>query len=369
MEYKSRRKFVKNIVSTSAFLAVMNPLELLFSFKKSKVSSVSWNELTDWARWCPSVHNLQPHRLKIISDFEADLYYDPKRLLPVGDPNSVFATVAIGIFIEHLSIAAAHLGSEVVIDEIFDPISTKNTTVTKFARLKIIQKDRNEELSRELITIRRTSRGHYNGKPIKTETLEKIKKQSNQFDQDFFYSFDEKMIEEVIKMNQETLFEDLESQENRNELHNLFRYTKEDAETKKDGLWAKCMGFPGKLMRSVFVHHERWEKGVRRKMLAEYYENSFNGTSTICWISGAFENTTDWLNAGKMMARMWLLFTKEGAYIHPFGSLITNEKAYENINRLFAKSSSDKKLWLIFRAGYSKEPARSYRLSTKEIVI
>jgi hypothetical protein len=369
MEFKSRRKFVKNVVSTSAFFAIMNPLELLFSFKKEKVNSVSWNELIDWARWCPSIHNLQPHKIKVISEHEADLYYDPSRLLPVGDPNCVFATVAMGVFIEHLSIAAGHHGAEVIVDEVFDPISTKYTSLTKFARIKIVESNRKENLSRDLIKKRMTSRGHYNGKQISTEILEKIKNQSNEFDHEFFHTFDDKLIREVIKMNQETLFEDLESKENRNELHNLFRYTTEDAEIKKDGLWAKCMGFPGKLMKSVFVNHERWEKGVRRKLLSEYYENSFNGTSTICWIGGAFENTNDWLNSGKMLARIWLLFTQEGIYIHPFGSLITNKKAYATINKLFSQAGHDKKLWLIFRAGYSKEPARSYRLSTNEIII
>jgi hypothetical protein len=70
-----------------------------------------------------------------------------------------------------------------------------------------------------------------------------------------------------------------------------------------------------------------------------------------------------------MLARIWLLFTQEGIYIHPFGSLITNKKAYATINKLFSQAGHDKKLWLIFRAGYSKEPARSYRLSTNEIII
>ena len=36
------------------------------------------------------------------------LYYDPGRALPVGDPKGIFVTVALGVFIRHLSIAAAN---------------------------------------------------------------------------------------------------------------------------------------------------------------------------------------------------------------------------------------------------------------------
>jgi hypothetical protein len=50
------------------------------------------------------------HRLKIVSETEAILCYDPKFLLPVGDPKSDFATAVMGVFTESLSIAAAHYG-------------------------------------------------------------------------------------------------------------------------------------------------------------------------------------------------------------------------------------------------------------------
>ena len=65
----------------------------------------TWESLVDWARWAPSVHNLQPHRLKIVSETEAILCYDPKFLLPVGDPKSDFATAAMGIGIGLVSFA------------------------------------------------------------------------------------------------------------------------------------------------------------------------------------------------------------------------------------------------------------------------
>lgn len=297
------------------------------------------------------------------------MYYDPVRLLPVGDPDAIFVTIAMGIFIEHLSIAASPYNWIVEITEVIDLIKTSAKEYTLFAKLKLIPAPQKEELDRELIKKRRTSRLHYDGRQLQQDTKDKIKKQAVQFGHNFSSSSDKNVVDFIVELNQQTLFEDLQSKADRDELNSLFRYTKEEAETKKDGLWAKCMGFSGSLMKSVFVHHERWEKGLRKSLLKNYYKGSFKGTSTICWFSGNFNNTNDWLGAGRMLARNWLLLTKENAYIHPFGSLITNAGAYKLINEKFTKPKEGKKIWMIFRAGYSNEPTRSFRLNTSQLII
>lgn len=369
MNLSSRRTFLKKSIKATFFIVLLAPFRQLFASFKNENKLPTWTELVNYARWCPTVHNLQPHKIKIISETEAELYYDPTRLLPVGDPNSIFITIAMGIFIEHISIAAAPYGAMVEITEVFNPIKTSATKQTLFAKLKLAPIVNKEELDRELITKRRTSRLHYDGKPLKEDTIAKIKKQAEKFEHEFFSSTDKDLVDLVIELNQQTLFEDLKSKADRDELYKLFRYSKEEAQTQKDGLWAKCMCFSGSLMKSVFRHHERWEKGLRKNLLSSHYKSSFKGTATICWFGGQFNDTNDWLNAGKMLARNWLLFTKEGAYIHPFGSLITNVEAYKKINKKFTQPMEGKKIWMIFRAGYSNEPTKSYRLSTEEIII
>jgi hypothetical protein len=363
----SRRIFIKNTAKASLFSFFYWSFgELLASTNDQDLDH--WKELVEYARWCPTVHNLQPHKLKVISSTEAQLYYDPSRLLPVGDPDSVFATVALGIFIEHLSVAASFYGKRIEIKEVFKPVDIKTNDLTLFATLKLVGLPIKEDLSRDLILKRRTSRLHYDGNPLKQITLDKIKTEGKKYGHEFYTSSDKELIDLIIEINQETLFYDLNSKAEREELDRLFRYTKQQAETKRDGLWARCMGFPGRLVKSVFRHHQKWEKGMRKKMLASYYSSSFKGTSTICWITGAFDNTAHWLDAGRMLARMWLTFTAEGAYIHPLGSLITNVAAYKKINEKLETDGSEGKLWFLFRAGYSHEPARSYRLNTDEIL-
>ena len=366
----SRRIFIKKTALGLFSIALLNPFKQLWALTKNEPTiPPSWEKLIDIARWCPTVHNLQPHQVKIISETEADLLYDPNRLLPIGDPNSIFATVSMGIFVEHLSIASSSFGFKVHITKIYDPITIKSKEPTLFAKLKISPNYEKETLDIKLIEKRRTSRTAYNGKALEQNTVEILKAQAKKFNQEFFHSSDQKFIDFIVELNQETLFEDLESKPNREELDKLFRYSKKDAEMKKDGLWAKCMGFSGILLKSVFHHHERWTKGVLKKMLNKRYKSSFDGTCSICWIGGKFENTEDWLESGKYFARNWLLLTKENAYLQPTGSLITNIRAYNKMKTILTPPKNGKVIWMAYRAGYSKTPTRSHRLGTNEILI
>lgn len=369
MTSHSRRELLKNTIIAALSVTVFNPVRKIFASFQNEIKTPSWIELVEYARWCPSIHNLQPHKIKIISETEAELYYDPARLLPVGDPNAIFVTVAMGIFLEHLSIAAAKYKRKVEITEVVAPIHTGVSEPRLFAKLKLVFAVEKEALDRELMLKRRTSRLHYNGVPLQQETLNKLKKEAEKFEHDFFFSSEQDLVNYVIKLNQETLFEDLGSKADREELDHLFRYTEKEAKEHKDGLWAKCMGFPGFLLKAVFEHSERWRKGLRKEFLLKHYKAAFKGTATVCWLGGRFDNTNDWLHAGRMFARSWLLITEENAYIHPFGSLVTNTGAYEKINIKFTHPTDGKKIWMIFRAGYSKEPVRSFRLSTEEILI
>ena len=366
----SRRIFIKRTFLGASFIVLSNPFKQLWALTKNTPSiPPSWKELVEIARWCPTVHNLQPHQVKIISETEAELFYNPERLLPVEDPDSIFTTIAIGVFIENLSIAAAPFGYKVIIDHLYDSISIKSLKPTLFAKLKLVSNSEKEVLNEKLIVKRRTSRVHYDGKSLNENTIQRIKKESEKFGHDFFHSSEKDIVDFVITLNEETLFEDLGSKPTRDELDRLFRYNKKEAEFHKDGLWTKCMGFSGHLTRSIFKNHAKWTKGFYKKLLKKHYMSTFKGTNTICWFGGVFNQTDDWIQCGRMLARNWLIMTDENAYIQPFGSLITNKNAYSKIKAKLNQPDKPKKIWMIFRAGYSKTPTRSYRLSTNEILI
>ncbi len=61
--------------------------------------------------------------------------------------------------------------------------------------------------------------------------------------------------------------------------------------------------------------------------------------------------------------------TKHGVYLHPFGSIITNETAHQRLRQKFAVDEHENTLWLVMRLGYSELPPRSLRKDLEEIIL
>jgi nitroreductase len=67
-----------------------------------------WKTLLETAIHTPSPHNVQPWRLRIVSDESADLLIEKRRTLPKEDLTGSFIILTMGLFIEALTILAAN---------------------------------------------------------------------------------------------------------------------------------------------------------------------------------------------------------------------------------------------------------------------
>ncbi len=328
-----------------------------------------WRELINYARWSPSPHNVQPWKIKIISKTEADLYYDPSRLLPVEDYTGCFTILGFGIFIENLSIAASKLGLKV--NESYDNVKLdeKKSSLTFFAKLKIKSLTNKENLDRELILKRRTSRLPYNNKPIDPHILKELQKVAQQYGYHFDFSIDKQIVDWVLQLNCDTLFYDMTENNTREEVGSWIRYTKTEAFKKRDGLWTYCMNVPTLLMYLAFHMPWLFNLPILTPLLKRKYLETTNGTRTVAWLSGPFKNPADWIKAGHMMARLWLTMTNREIYLHPFGSIITNHKSHKRFVEKFKVDEVTNPIWLLVRLGQSDIPPRSVRLDVDEIVL
>jgi len=103
-----------------------------------------WEELAEYARWTPSPHTVQPWRLRVRSEAEADLFYVPERLLPAEDPLGRFLMVALPDgrardLIENLAVAARARGFDVE-PEYADlaALDSAASAPALFARLRLV---------------------------------------------------------------------------------------------------------------------------------------------------------------------------------------------------------------------------------------
>src|SRR5882724_11513744 len=66
-----------------------------------------WKTLLETAIHAPSPHNVQPWRVRIVSESRAELFIEKRRTLPKEDTTGSFIILSMGIFIEALTILAA----------------------------------------------------------------------------------------------------------------------------------------------------------------------------------------------------------------------------------------------------------------------
>ena len=103
-----------------------------------------WTDLLETAVHTPSPHNVQPWRIKILNETEADLFIDSARTLPKEDLTGSFIILTMGMFIEALRILAANKGFHLKYSNYHDPswyaseiLNTHGQVYLPFARLEL----------------------------------------------------------------------------------------------------------------------------------------------------------------------------------------------------------------------------------------
>jgi hypothetical protein len=328
-----------------------------------------WPGLIELARWAPSPHNIQPWRLRIRSDAEAELLYDPTRLLPDTDPTGRFSVVGLGIFLETLAIAARAQGMDVEADFATERLEPGSGPPRLWANLRLVPYTGEPDLDPRLILERRTSRLPYDGRPVPAGVLDELAAVAERFGYRMSTSSDRAFVDWVLGLNRDTLFEDLLEPTARRETGSWLRFSERAAAERRDGFSPSALGFPGPLLHAYFRLAPVFELPGLRHAIRGLYFRTMRGTSTIAWFSGPFEQHADWLAAGRMLARGWLVLTRHGVVLHPFGSIITNLRANAALQERIGSDEAGGLNWLIARLGYSAEPPRSHRLDARALVV
>src|SRR3954452_23214729 len=140
-----------------------------------------WKTLLETALYAPSPHNVQPWRLRIVSDGSADLLLEKQRTLPKEDPTGSFIILTMGLFIEALIILAANHSLKLSY-ELYAPLSEFTpehiaeaaVELLPFARLTLDPGEETREYDDSLFLIRRTSRTSYLSQPIPDQDVEAL---------------------------------------------------------------------------------------------------------------------------------------------------------------------------------------------------
>lgn len=332
-----------------------------------------WEDILKTAIHAPSPHNVQPWRIKIVSDTEAELYIDSTRTLPEEDVTGSFIILTMGLFIESLRICSWIHSLDIEYDLVHPPdqyadalLTSKKGSLIHFADLRIISgRSKNSIFDKSLFFKRRTSRLSLTDQTIPANTAIKLRDLAHEWNQKFQITTDNDQIERIMNWNTIALFEDMNSTGYHDEIVDWFRYSDKESEKKLDGLDARCMNTSPVNLWLLAKFPKILQIPILRQIMASIYRRQSGTIPTLGIFSGGFWKPKDAIDAGRFLIHFWLELAAMDIYIHPYGNLVTNSKAADKVQREFGISD----IWLIFKIGYSSEPPKSHRLPVKSILI
>ena len=177
-----------------------------------------WTELVEDARFAPSPHNTQPWRVRARSDHEAELEVPLERLLPVEDPEGRFLTAGVGIFLEALDVAAAARGLALRYEPLYPQLGAHAAEPSLAARMRLEPRGEEPAPAVELLHRRRTARGRYDGRPAPEAALAELAGIARAFGHEARFTSDPELVDWIVGLNADTLFEDLREDDRRAEI-------------------------------------------------------------------------------------------------------------------------------------------------------
>ena len=344
----------------------------------SSTAEGPWREIVERARGYPSPHNSQPIKTRITGPSTADIFYDLDLGLPAENYGIPFGHVCAGVFLESLTAVAGGLGygvSEQLVDDDLDFSSPDrlhrlgSVTLSPNAVGDTAADDAAAARARAFAE-RRTSRRPYDKRRVPDEVVDAVGEIARSQGQVFRVIRDPGAVKRIIRINQETLFDDLKNDAVHAEILHWLRFSRREAAARGDGLSAETMLMPGPLLRFAMTHRKMWEAPIVGGIIRRVYLNTMRGVTQLGWLEGSFRGPRDYLESGRTFMRIWLEFTVRGVYLHPFGTVITNPRSHAAfVKEAGITETSSSMAWMLFRFGYSKTPPAAHRRTAEEMIV
>jgi nitroreductase len=365
-----------------------------------------WKTLLETAIYTPSPHNVQPWRLRILSEESADLLIDRRRTLPKEDPTGNFIILTMGLFIEALRILAANRSLKLEYElysslSQFTPehIAKAAVDLLPYARLTLAPGEQTREIASDdghvsisemsvsslhhaqtesvtgepwnsqyddsLFLTRRTSRISFLPQPLPNDAIEALSNLAHAWGQTYKQVTEPETIEQILNFNIDALFEDLNTPAYHDEIVQWFRFTDRSARRTRDGLDYRCMNSSRiSFWLAARVPH-LLQLPVTRPLLKKIYRRQLGNVPSVGMLAGPFWEPDSAFDNGRFLMHFWLELARRDLYIHPYGNLVTNKAAAESCLQTVGLPQ----VWLIFRIGFSKAPPQSYRRSVEEVLV
>jgi hypothetical protein len=334
----------------------------------SNPNASSLDRLLRLANYYPSPHNGQPIRLREIGHNSLELLFETDRGLKAAPISHLFSFVTVGVFARHFELCAQALGHTAHVRlKLPEESQMGQPGLLHLGTIKIDYGTQDPDSSlKSLILKRQTSRKKYTAPLAGGESAGLVETAAS-------HKLKLRLIgpartKQVIWLNQRAVFDDMFDPAVRSELDHWLRYSKEEKQTKKDGLAYDCMELSGSMLKFAVKYYQVLHWPVIAQLLKQYYLRTMADSSSVGYLTGKFETPAHAAEIGRCIIELWFELTRAGAFLHPFGTIVSNARAHADFDTLAGIHDESRANYVvfIFRAGYSPKPVQSLRLPVKD---
>ena len=218
---------------------------------------------------------------------------------------------------------------------------------------------------------RRTSRRPYDRRLVDRAVLEEVAAIAGGMGQRFGCTDEQVLVDDLIRINQETLFDDLRDDAVHEEILTWIRTSKRQAAATRDGLSAETMLMPGPLLRTAMRHRWLWDLPVVGAAFRRVYlvDDARGPRAGLARPAPSRPRATTSRPAAASCAS-GSPSPATASHLHPFGTVITNPRSHAAfIERTGIDESGGRMAWMLFRFGTGKPPPRAWRRTLDAMLI
>jgi len=322
----------------------------------------------------PSAHNTQPWRIEVVSDSEAQVYFDPDRLLPVTDPTGRQVHISHGTLLEMTAIAATHLGYRAEVELLPQggmALAEYGTKPTAHVSLVADSQIDEDPLFSQLL-LRRSSRLSHTPQPITDDERVAITTAASRPGVAPGWIPAQRMAE-VIDLVVDGMGVEVRDHGTYEETNQWFRFSDAEIAAKGDGLNAHTTGMTGigLFALRMLTRPGNWHSWINRASYLSAFAKAARSTQALFTLVTPTNTMSDWIATGRSYMRAQLTAGGYNLRFHPVSQTL---QEFEHMDRLRERMEGlvnvrpPAKLQMLVRVGHTEPPALSPRRDLESIV-
>lgn len=274
-----------------------------------------FRELISAASMAPSSDNLQPWEFRKREN-SIEVFCVKNRLLAI-DVRDMFSWISIGAAIQNIVVTAAAGGLEATVE--YEKYAQNGPD----AVIRFTDGERNDNLAGQ-VRARTTNRRPFHQVPLNPVHISNLSDSKQGMNGGIHWLDMSSVLDPLVAMDAVFSSVLLEHKPFFDGLFDTIRFTEKEMETSRCGMDIKSLDIP---LPAAFIasrlKHLKINRLISRlgigPVVARILSSRLRKTGGVCLITAKERGPAGYMEAGRVMERLWLTATAEGLSVHPYG--------------------------------------------------